>query len=266
MIAFIKRVKQNRRLSFNQVFFMAPETVLEHFRDPRAVKHYEQAAAHLGLWQSEEMIFVQVFRPEQSLLDLGCGAGRVALGLWEIGFQRVVGIDFSREMIERARHLARLLEYTIPFRVGDATRLDIDDATFDGVIFSFNGLMQIPSRERRRMAMAEVRRVTRPGGRFVFTTHDRANPRHRTFWQEETQRWERGEQDPRLIEYGDRYFEAPVGNTFMHVPSREEVLEDLRETGWMARQDFLRSEAAKESAAVREFSDECRFWIAERGD
>lgn len=248
---------------------MLPETVKEHFRDPRAVEHYGRAASNLGLWVSEEKIVRQLFQPQQTLLDLGCGAGRIAIGLWELGYRQVMGVDFAPEMVERARHIARLLEYGISFRVGDATALEFDDNLFDGAIFGFNGLMQIPRRERRRKAMAEVHRVVRPGAFFVFTTHDRANQRFRKFWKEEASRWEKGEQDPCLEELGDRYFEAPVGCTFMHIPTREEILEDLETCGWKHREDFLRCEIAREPADVRDFSDECRFWVAskqEKGD
>lgn len=247
-------------------YFMTPETVKEHFSDPRAVEHYARAAANIGLWISEEKVFQQLFKREESLLDLGCGAGRIAIGLWELGYKRLLGVDFSREMVEKARHLARLLEYGIPFRVGDATALDFDNDSFDGAIFGFNGFMQIPGRGRRQKALAEVLRVVRTGGYFVFTTHDRNNPRQKKFWQEEAERWAAGEQDPRLVEFGDRYHEAPVGCTFMHIPTREEVLEDLAAAGWVHKQDFRRAEMAKEPDDVREFSDECRFWIAQKPD
>lgn len=243
---------------------MSPDTVREFFRDPRAVEHYGRAATNLGLWVSEEKIFQQVFRPDQTLLDLGCGAGRIAVGLWELGYRQVMGVDYSPEMVERARHLARLLEYGISFRRGDARALEFEDELFDGAIFGFNGLMQIPRRERRQKAFSEVHRVVKPGGFFVFTTHDRANKRFRQFWKEERERWARGEQDPRLEELGDRYFEAPEGCTFMHIPTREEILEDTASAGWVHEADFLRCEVAREPADVRDFSDECRFWVVRR--
>jgi hypothetical protein len=49
----------------------------------------------------------------------------------------------------------------------------------------------------------------------------------------------------------------------MHLPDRTEILEDLTATGWVHRFDQLRSQLANEPAEVREFSDECRFWVAE---
>jgi hypothetical protein len=77
-------------------------------------------------------------------------------------------------------------------------------------------------------------------------------------------RWLCGEQDPRLVEFGDRYFEDQAGRTFMHLPDRREILDDLAATGWAHTFDAMRKEVAPESFAVREFSDECRFWSALR--
>jgi hypothetical protein len=50
----------------------------------------------------------------------------------------------------------------------------------------------------------------------------------------------------------------------MHLPDREEILADLAATGWTHEYDALRREIALESEAVREFSDECRFWVGRR--
>ena len=81
---------------------MDGDTVRRYYRDPVAVRHYADAAARIGLWASEETVFTQVFDRNDTLLDCGCGAGRIALGLWELGYQKILGFDFSREMIEEA--------------------------------------------------------------------------------------------------------------------------------------------------------------------
>ena len=135
---------------------------------------------------------------------------------------------------------------------------------FAGALFLFNGLMQIPGRENRRAAMRELHRVCRPGAFFIYTTHDREDPADLKEWAKEAGRWARGEQNPRLLEFGDRYFTDDNGNTFMHLPDRREVLEDLAATGWVHVYDATRNELASETPKVRNFSDNCRFWVAQK--
>ncbi len=138
--------------------------------------------------------------------------------------------------------------------------------SFGGALFLFNGLMQIPGRENRRAALRELHAVCQPGAPLLFTTHDRdVSPTERALWRLEAVRWEQGSQDPRLLEFGDRYFEDETGRTFMHLPDRDEILTDLVSTGWIHAFDALRRQIARESKAVRDFSDECRFWAARRG-
>jgi hypothetical protein len=50
----------------------------------------------------------------------------------------------------------------------------------------------------------------------------------------------------------------------MHLPDRAEILADLVASGWTHTYDALRKVVAKESRAVRDFSDECRFWVAHK--
>jgi SAM-dependent methyltransferase len=112
--------------------------------------------------------------------------------------------------------------------------------------------------------MKEIFRVLRPGGHFVFTTHDRDNPHHRVFWDEQAVLWAMGRQDSRLVDFGDRYEETPLGMLFIHIPSRQEILEDVKFAGFKYESDTPRSLLANENAVVREFSDDCRFWIVRK--
>ena len=245
------------------------ETVQADFNDIHAVMHYTRAAHFLGLWESERTLIRRHFPdPAASLLEAGCGAGRATIGLWHEGYRRVTAFDFATEMIEQAQSLAEQQGISgLPFMHADATRL-VDDPrfpqeSFDGALFLFNGMMQIPGRENRRAALRGLRSRCRPGARLIFTTHDRdSDPIERAAWVRETILWERGEQDPRLLEFGDRYFSHEHGQTFMHLPDRAEILADLAATGWAHVEDALRNELAHESEAVRDFSDNCRFWVA----
>jgi SAM-dependent methyltransferase len=250
---------------------ISAEIVRADFNDLTAVLHYTRAAHELGLWKSERKL-IERFFPDRAapLLEAGCGAGRVTVGLWEMGYRNITAFDFAKELVDQAISLAaeRGAE-AIRFLHADATDLSRSglrpDPLFAGVLFLFNGLMQIPGRENRRAALRELHRVCAPGAPLLFTSHDRDHsPTERALWRLETLRWVRGEQDPRLVEFGDRYFEDEAGRTFMHLPDRREILEDLAATGWAHEFDAMRAAVARESRAVRDFSDECRFWAARR--
>ena len=246
-------------------------TVRADFNDPVAVVHYARAAHFMGLWASEKVLIERHF-PDLAapLLEAGCGAGRATLGLWDAGYHNLTAFDFAEELIDQARSLAAERGASaIRFLHADATRLSAAPEVkppYAGALFLFNGLMQIPGRENRRAALSELHRVCASGAPLLFTTHDREQTQvERALWRLEALRWERGEQDPRLLEFGDRYFEeAGTGRTFMHLPDRAEILADLETTGWTHTFDALRKTVAAESRAVRDFSDECRFWVAQK--
>ena len=249
------------------------ETVRGDFNALKAVIHYTRAAHFLGLWESERILVERFFpNPTARLLEAGCGAGRVTLGLWHLGYRDISAFDNAEEPLEQARSLAKeRAAGAIRFFNGDATRLaGIEQQLkppFDGALFLFNGLMQIPGRENRRCALRELKQVCKAGAPLLFTTHDRDHsPVERALWRLEAQRWRKGEQDPRLVEFGDRYFTDEAGPTFMHLPDRAEVLADLAESGWTREFDAMRREIATESPAVLAFADECRFWLARKND
>lgn len=243
---------------------LSEKAVYAYFDSDGVIEHYATAAGRIGLWESEEKIFRRLFKPEETLLELGCGAGRIAFGLHELGYRHLIAVDFARGMVRRARHMAEVLEYSIPFRVGDATNLEFEDEVFDGAIFGFNGLMQIPLGERREVALREIFRVLRPGAWFVFTTHDRERSPDQVFWEAEAKRWACGEQADGLHDFGDRLETGAIGVHYMHVPSIAEMEALLTKVGFHIEAHLMRSELANESAEVREFSDDCRFWVVQR--
>ena len=245
-------------------------TVCADFNAINAVLHYTRAAHFVGLWKSELALIAKYFPdPSVRLLEAGCGAGRVAVGLWHQGYRDITGFDFASELVEQAKNLAQEQGITgLTFHHADATQLAVgslaDCQPFDGVLFLFNGLMQIPGRANRRAALRGLHERCRPGGHFIFTTHDRGDPKDLREWEKEAARWARGEQNPRLVEFGDRYFTDDNGNTFMHLPDRQEVLEELAATGWTYLESATRNGLASETPKVRNFSDNCTFWVARR--
>lgn len=106
--------------------------------------------------------------PGQTVLDLGAGAGLDAFVARRIvdGTGRVLGVDFTPEMVEKARKNAASLGYdNVQFEHGDIENLPFADATVD-VVISNCVLNLVPDKAR---AFAEMRRVLRPGGHFCVS-------------------------------------------------------------------------------------------------
>jgi len=238
--------------------------IKESFTAEKTVSDYTRAVEEIGLWESEKMMIKKYFNPESRILDIGCGAGRTTIGLYRLGYHLVEGLDLSEAMIVQARRISKKLNDNITFRVGDATCLDYDDETFYAALFSFNGIMQIPGRENRIKALKEIKRILKPKGYFLFTTHDRDDKEYISFWKEEKRRWVLHRQDKSLHEFGDRIIEMKERNTFLHFPTREEVISCLKEAGFILIEEILRSELCEESEEVKKFSTDCVLWLVQK--
>jgi SAM-dependent methyltransferase len=102
----------------------------------------------------------------ESLLDVGTGTGVVALTAARAG-AKVTGLDLTPALLDHARENARIAgQGGIVWTDGDAEDLPYPDASFDVVVSQF-GHMFAP---RPDVAVAEIRRVLKPHGRFAFAT------------------------------------------------------------------------------------------------
>ena len=112
---------------------------------------------------AEEFFFRLGVTPGTRLLDVGCGAGQLALIAARAGAQ-VTGCDIATNWIENARARAAAERLEISFEEGDAEALPYDDAQFDAVV-SLIGAMFAP---RPELVAAELTRVCRPGGMIAM--------------------------------------------------------------------------------------------------
>jgi len=93
-----------------------------------------------------------------SLLDIGCGPGTITVEFADrLAPARVVGLDASAEVIEKARQFER---DNLEFVVGDAYSLPFDDNTFD-IVHAHQTLQHVA---RPVDMLREMRRVAKPGG------------------------------------------------------------------------------------------------------
>jgi ubiquinone/menaquinone biosynthesis C-methylase UbiE len=103
----------------------------------------------------------------ESVLDMGCGTGTLAIAAkHRVGATgRVYGIDASPEMIARARKKAKKGAAEITFENALVENLPFQNAHFD-VVLCTTVLHHLPDKARRE-CLGEVRRVLKPGGRFL---------------------------------------------------------------------------------------------------
>ena len=101
-----------------------------------------------------------VVRPGNRVLDAACGTGDLAIADHKAGAAKVTGLDFSERMLERARRKDASIDW-VP---GDMLALPFADATFDAATVGF-GVRNVADLE---LALRELRRVLRPGGRLAI--------------------------------------------------------------------------------------------------
>ncbi len=105
-----------------------------------------------------------------TVVDLGCGTGHLAT-LMARQVKRVIGVDQSEEMLAAARRRSTGFS-NLEWRQGDLRRLPLDDAVSDAALM----LLALTYLADPAAALAEARRVVRPGGKVVLVdllSHDR---------------------------------------------------------------------------------------------
>ena len=110
--------------------------------------------------------------PEDKILDLCCGQGRISLELARRGFTNVEGLDRSRYLIQKAKAQTKKEGLNLKFREGDARKLPYQPDTFDVVMILGNsfGYFETPQDDIR--VLKEVFRVLKPWGKIFIDVAD----------------------------------------------------------------------------------------------
>lgn len=144
----------------------------EFYGSTEVVRRYAQQS---HLQAPERVIFDEVIGDalkDSAFLDLGVGGGRTTAVLAR-RCQRYVGSDYAEPMVQacRERFGELIAHHGLRFDVVDARAMPYADASFDVVLFSFNGI-DLVGADARATALAECRRVLKPGGHLVYSSHN----------------------------------------------------------------------------------------------
>lgn len=134
----------------------------------RYAPRYDAEVGHMERWLLEDGRRWACGQARGDVLEVAIGTGR-NLPFYPAG-ARLTGIDLSPAMLAKARERATALGRAVILLVGDAQALDVRDETFDTVVMTL-ALCTIPDDEK---ALAEARRVLRPGGRLILLDHVRS--------------------------------------------------------------------------------------------
>ncbi|TWU41913.1 class I SAM-dependent methyltransferase [Novipirellula artificiosorum] len=206
--------------------------------------HYDAFVADTPLCRLDQQIVAAEFPTRKSgqnasIIDLGCGSGRTALPLAARGYT-VIGVDLSHRMLEILVTKAQqqsLIDRIHPVR---ANLVQIDgfaDQSIDHAVCMFSTLGMIQGGSNRREMLRSLRRIVRPGGKFVLHVHNRWAALYepggiRAMVASRARLWFNSDH-----EFGDSvYAYRGLDKMFMHRFSRKELAADLRATGWQVRE------------------------------
>jgi len=141
-----------------------------YYRDEfgRLSRLYDFGIRNAFRWVGGEIAFrcgiveAAYVRPGNHVLDVACGTGTLVglLAACAGPDGRVVGLDFSEEMLEVARHKVQMAQ--VEFVQGNAEEMPFEDQSFDCVTASL--AIHEMNRKGRENTLAEMMRVLKPGG------------------------------------------------------------------------------------------------------
>jgi len=147
-------------------------TITQSIPDLQAIKARQKATWESGdfgqiakytMPMAEEFMGRLRLRPGDSVLDVACGTGNLAVIAVRAGC-RTAGVDIASNLISQARERSEREGLAIEYAEGDAEALPYPDASFDLVV-SMYGVMFAQQPEK---VVSELLRVTKPGGRIAL--------------------------------------------------------------------------------------------------
>ncbi len=146
-----------------QVEYWTPEYWKSYFESNNPYRRYKL--------QRDRDLATELLKPSDGsrVLEVGCGYGRISDVLLKSAKIQLIGVDYSESMV---RECKKTLNDRFVACLCDAAQLPFQDGSFDAVLCS-GVLMHL---EDQRLAMNELCRVLRPGGRLVVSSNNLLSP------------------------------------------------------------------------------------------
>ncbi len=141
-------------------------TAADYTEDYFSNRRLENFRSRFQRYRTSKVMSLHELRPEDRVLDLGCGWGTISFAAGERA-RNVVGVDFSREAVARCRERSarRPGAANVRFRLADARDTGLEPGNFD-VVYAADLLEHLDAADSLAVAR-EAFRCLRPGGAFV---------------------------------------------------------------------------------------------------
>lgn len=139
---------------------------IRQYWDDQAVKHKDSYLATTPDKYAKELEIASIGRflkDGMNVLDVGCGNGYSTVAYAEMCDIKIIGLDYSEQMIR----CAEANNKQIPFTCADVTAMEYEDATFD-LVMSNRCLINLTSPDMQEVAIREICRVLKPGGSYIM--------------------------------------------------------------------------------------------------
>jgi ubiquinone/menaquinone biosynthesis C-methylase UbiE len=145
------------------------QSVWDYASDSEIARAYDSKLADTPLLEFDLKFAGRFFGTNGSLVDLGCGTGRLLIPFARRGFS-VLGVDLSQEMLRVAAGKSQAAAVSVPLIRASLVELDcLRDESFDWAACLFSTLGMISGRPNRLQALKHVRRILKARGRFCCT-------------------------------------------------------------------------------------------------
>ena len=145
----------------------------DYLHSEEMVAGYDRQMAESPLAAADVSFCETTFPTPGTLIDLGCGTGRLAIHFARRGYT-CTGVDLSEVMLQQARANAEQAGIKVTWLTANLLDLSaIPAGSFDYAACLFSTLGMIRGDEQRQTALRQFARLLKPGGRLVVHVHNR---------------------------------------------------------------------------------------------